>query len=128
MSKPSEQPGFLKLDFVRFFPHKFWISDWGEDATYPDGFRYKILSARDEKQRTAELVLLLEQRGGGKQEMHRVQVKLDALDGYAPVFWHGLEEEHGIEFEEQDFSGVRTAEEFDRAVTEYGWSGEEPDA
>jgi len=128
MAKPSEQPGFFKIDFVRFFPHKFWISNWGNDATYPGGFRYKLLSVRDEKKHAAELVLLLEQNGGGKQEMHRVQVKLDALDGYARVFWEGLENEHDIEFEEQDFSEVRTADEFDQAVAEYGWSGDDPDA
>ncbi len=126
MSKSSGQPGFLKFDFVRYFPHKFWISDWGEDATYPGGFRYKILSARDEKKGVGELVLVLEQKDGTKQEMHRAQVKLAALDGYARVFSEGLESEHGIEFEEQDFSGVRTLKEFDRAVAEYGWSGERP--
>ena len=128
MSKPSQQPGFLKLDFARFFPHKFWISDWGEDEAYPDGFRYKILSARDEEHGLVELVLLLEEWGGTKQEMHRVQVKLAALDGYARVFWQGLEREHGIEFEEQDFTHVRTEEEFDRAIAKYGWSSREPDA
>jgi hypothetical protein len=127
MAKPSKQPGFIKIDFARYFPHKFWISNWEADAIYPDGFRYKLLSVRDEKQHSAELVLLLEQRDGAKEEMHRVQVKLHALEGYARVFWEGLEEEHGIEFEEQDFSAVRTVEEFDQAVTEYGWSGKEPD-
>jgi len=128
MAKRSEQPGFLKLDFARYFPHKFWISDWSEDGQYPEGFRYKLLSARDEKKQAVELVLLLEQRNGDKQEMHRAQVKVAAADGYARVFVDGLEEEHGLDFEEQDFTTVRTTEEFDRAVTAYGWSGEEPDA
>src|SRR5262245_9586311 len=128
MAKRSEQPGFLKLDFARYFPHKFWTSDWSEDDQYPNGFRYKLLSARDEKKQVVELVLLLEVRHANKQEMHRAQVKVAAADGYARVFVDGLEEEHGLDFEEQDFTAVRTAEEFDRAVTAHGWSAEAPDA
>lgn len=128
MAKRSQQPGFLKLDFATYFPHKFWISDWSEDDQYPDGFRYKLLGARDETKQAVELVLLLEARNGDKQEMHRAQVKIAAADGYARVFVNGLEKEHDLDFEEQDFTAVRTAEEFNRAVTAYGWSGKEPEA
>jgi len=127
MARSSGQPGLIKIDFVRFFPHKFWISDWGHDETYSDGFRYKILSARDEKKGVVELVLVLQQRDGVKEEMHRAKVKIGALDGYACVFVNGLETEHNIEFEEQDFSRLRTAREFEKAVAEHGWSSEEPD-
>lgn len=126
MSKSSEHPGFVKIDFARHFPHKFWISDWSEDQQYPAGFRYKILGVRDETKQVVELVLVLEERNGDKQEMHRAQVKVAAADGYARVFVDGLEEEHGLDFEEQDFTAVRSAEEFDRAVASYGWSGEQP--
>jgi hypothetical protein len=128
MANPSEQPGFLKLDFARFFPHKFWISTWSKDGTYPNSFRYKVLSARDEKKAVIELVLLLEEEDGTKQEMHRAQVRLAVLDGYARVFVEGLEQEHGIEFEEQDFSDVQSIAEFERAMAEYGWSDEEPES
>jgi hypothetical protein len=58
--------------------------------------------------------------------VHRAQVKVAAADGYARVFVDGLEEEHGLDFEEQEFTAVRTAEEFDQAVAAYGWSGKEP--
>jgi hypothetical protein len=128
MAESSQQPGFVKIDFARYFPHKFWISDWSEDDQYPDGFRYKVLGVRDEGQQVVELVLLLEAQSGEKQEMHRVQVKMAAADGYARVFVDGLSEEHGLDFEEQDFTGARTAEEFDKAVAAYGWSGQEPEA
>lgn len=128
MAGSSEQPGFVKIDFARHFPHKFWISDWSEDDTYPDGFRYKLLGVRDEKKQVVELVLLLEEKCGDKQEMHRAQVKLPAADGYARVFVDGLQEEHDLDFEEQDFTAVLTTEEFERAVAAYGWSGAEPDA
>jgi hypothetical protein len=129
MSEPLEPSAFIKLDFVRFFPQKIWVSDWGRDATYPDGFRYKILSVRDEKKGVVELVLLLEQDDGSKEEMHRVQLKpVKQVDKYARTFLDGLEEEHGIEFEEQDLSDVRTEEEFERAIAQYGWSSSDPDA
>jgi hypothetical protein len=128
MAKSSGQPGIVKLDFARYFPHKFWISDWSEDDEYPEGFRYKVLGVRDEEEQAVELVLLLEERNGSKQEVHRALVKVAAADGYARVFVDGLEEEHGLDFEEQDFTAVRTAEQFDRAVTTYGWSGREPEA
>ena len=128
MAKSSGQPGIVKLDFARYFPHKFWISDWSEDDEYPEGFRYKVLGVRDEEEQAVELVLLLEERNGSKQEVHRALVKVAAADGYARVFVDGLEEEHGLDFEEQDFTAVRTAEEFDRAAAAYGWSDEEPEA
>jgi hypothetical protein len=115
MFNASQQPGILKLDFTRFFPYKFWISDWGADSTYPDGFRYKLLSARDEKDGTIEVVLLLQAKCGAKQEMHGAEVKLDGFDEYVGVFVDGLVSEYGIEFEEQDFSRVRSAEEFEKA-------------
>ena len=113
--------GFIKLDFARYFPHKFWISTWAKDASYPGGFRYKILTARDEKKGLVEMVLLLEETDGTKEEMHRARVRDDSVDGYARVFWEGLEKEHGIEFEEQDFSKARSEEEFEEAVSRYGW-------
>lgn len=124
----TDQPGFVKIDFARHFPHKFWISEWSEDDSYPNGFRYKLLGVRDEAKQLVELVLLIEEKSGDKEEMHRAQVKLGSADGYARIFIDGLEKEHGLEFEEQDFTAVRTAEAFEQAVAGYGWSGDEPDA
>ena len=128
MADQSEQPGLIKLDFVRFYPHKFWISDWAEDETYPDGFRYKVLSARDENASTVEIVLLLQARDGTKEEMHRAAVNLAAVDRYTRVFVEGLQSQYGIEFEEQDFSKVRSAEEFEQSVAAYGWQSEDAQA
>jgi hypothetical protein len=121
MADESDQAGLLKLDFVRFFPHKFWISSWSEDEAYPDGFRYKVLSARDETVKTVEFVLLLQARDGTKQEMHRAAVGVDGADRYIRVFVEGRESEYGIDFEEQDFSEVRLPKEFETLVAERGW-------
>ncbi len=120
-----EQPGIVRIDFARHFPHKFWISNWSEDETYPDGFRYKLLGVRNEREQVVELVLLLEERSGEKQEMHRAQAKLAAADGYASVFVNGLTKKLALDFEKQDFSAVRTPEEFEQAVAAYGWQGED---
>jgi len=128
VSESQEPRAFITLDFRRFFPHKCWVSDWGKDPTYPDGFRYKILSVRDEKKREVELVILLEQDDGTKEEMHRVKLKpVKFVDKYARTLVDGLEKEDGIEFEEQDLSRVRKEEEFDRAIAKYGWLSREPD-
>jgi len=126
MSESSQQPGFVRIDFVRYFPHRFWISDWSEDDQYPDGFRYKVLGVRDEDKQVVELVLLLEAQGGKKEEMHRAQVKIAAADRYAHLFVDGLAKEHGLDFEEQDFTDVRTVEEFDQTIAAHGWSGHKP--
>ena len=123
----SEQAGFIKIDFARHFPHKFWVSNWSEDDTYPDGFRYKLLGVRDEIVEVVELVVLLEETNGDKEEMHRAQVEIAAADGYASVFLDGLAEAHHLDFEEQDFTAVRTFEEFDKLVTSYGWLTGDPD-
>lgn len=120
----EDQVGYVKLDFVRFFPHKFWVSTWGTDLSYPDGFRYKLLTVRDETERRVELVLLLEQRDGDKLEMHRATIDMRQVDGYAGAFWKGLEEEHGVSFEEQDFTAARSIIEFDEAVAAHGWNCE----
>lgn len=127
MTQTPDQPGIIRIDFARHFPHKFWISDWSEDESYPDGFRYKLLGVRDEREQVVELVLLLEERSGEKQEMHRAQAKLAAADGYARVFVNGLAKKFALDFEEQDFTAVRTPEEFERGVAAYGWQGEESD-
>lgn len=117
----EDQVGYVKLDFVRFFPHKFWISTWGSDPSYPEGFRYKLLTVRDEKRECIEIILLLEQRDGDKQEMHRATIDLRKADDYARIFWKGLEEEHGLSFEEQDFTAVRSIVEFNEAVAAHDW-------
>ena len=125
MPESRETHGFVKIDFVEYFPYKMWISNWAKDQSYPNGFRYKVLTTRNHTDGTIEFVLLIESRDGEKEEMHRCRVKGKAMDGYARLFCKGLEDEHDIEFEEQDFSSVHSQEDFDKMAIRYGWSSRE---
>lgn len=111
----------IKIDFVRTFPDKYWISDWSRDESYPDGYRYKILSNLDRDTNLSELVVVIEEPNGDKTEMTRMDVKKDALERVANTFVTGLSEDFGLEFEFQDYSSIETAEEFEKAIFEAGW-------
>jgi hypothetical protein len=114
------------LDFATRFPHKYWISNWAKDDTYPDGFRYKVLSVRAEPDDFIELLLVLERPGGEKTVMKHLDVAPSAFDRTAQTFVEGLTEAHGLDFEPLDLSAIRTSEEFERIVTEAGWHEVEP--
>ena len=112
----------ITLDFVRRFPHRFWISQWTSDEHYPDGYRYKVLSARTEPEGPIELVVVLEERSGDKTELKRIDVSRDAFDRTAEIFLSGLEETYDLDFEEVDCTAVRHAEQFERMVAAAGWN------
>ena len=118
MSAPE---AIVSLDFVSRFPYRFWISTWASDEHYPSGYRYKVLSVRPEPDGLMQLVVVLEQRGGGKTEMSRLDLSPSAFDRTASTFVDGLSEEYGITFEMLDTSECRTAAQFDRVVSAAGW-------
>ena len=117
----SDPNPLLVLDFKTRFPHKFWVSSWASDQSYPDGFRYKLLSARDEAADTVELVLVLEEPGALKTEMSRLSSSLEAFDRVASTFVNGLSESYLLEFSLLDLTTVRSPEEFERTAAESGW-------
>ena len=118
--------GLLRFDFVDLFPHKFWISDWSRDSHYPDGFRYKLLSARRESGGVMQFLVVLQQRSGDKEVLSTLDVNASGFDQVAANFVNGLAKEYGLDFEEQDFSSCRTPEAFDAAAARAGWSTTEP--
>ena len=122
MTNSDTSIGLVSFDFARFFPQKFWVSNWASDETYPAGFCYKILTVRDKVDHKAELVLVRLQRNGTKEELHRAAVPIEELDKAASIFSVGLAKKFGLDFEEQDFSAVRTLEEFRALSQKYGWS------
>jgi hypothetical protein len=115
------QEAFLSFDFARTFPHKFWTSNWKTDSTYPEGFRYKVLSARQEPAKIGELVVVLEERRGTESEMIRMTNPLADFDELAAAFVGGLASEHGLDFELVDCSNVHDLTEFHRRVKAAGW-------
>jgi hypothetical protein len=111
----------IKIDFVRTFPGKYWISDWSRDESYPEGYRYKILSNFDRDTNFSELVVVIEEPNGDKTEMARMDVKKDALERVGNTLVEGLSEDFGLEFEFQDHSSLETPEEFEQAIFKAGW-------
>lgn len=122
MANYDSTQGVVSLDFSSLFPHKFWVSTWSRDEQFPDGFRYKLLSVRQESAGLIQLIVLIEEEDGAKTEMSRLEVSPSAFDRTANTFIHGFIESYEIEFTELDLSNVRTAEEFERLVAESSWS------
>jgi hypothetical protein len=122
MSDYDSTDALVSIDFSARFPHKFWVSSWSRDEQYPNGFRYKLLSVRPEPSGPIELVIVIEEVGGAKTEMSRLEVSPSAFDRTASTFVEGFTESYGIEFTELDLSNVRTAREFERLVSLSGWS------
>jgi hypothetical protein len=56
MAKPKKTIGFVELDFDRCFSGKTWVSNWAKDKSYPHGYCYKLMSVRDAKKHTVEMV------------------------------------------------------------------------
>lgn len=99
MSSNDPPQALISIDFQDTFPHKFWISTWSKDESYPMGFRYKLLSARDNRSDYVELVIVLEEPDGCKTEMKRMDIKISAFDDIAWRFVRGFEETYEMEFQ-----------------------------
>jgi hypothetical protein len=123
----GEEAAIITLDFVTLFPHKSWISNWSKDEHYPEGFRYKLMSVRNEASGQFEFVVVIEEPGERKTEMTRLTVAPEsALERTARTFVKGLADDYHLEFEEQDFSGIRSEKEFERRSAAIGWGIREP--
>jgi len=122
MTEPEKNVDpIVKMDFQTTFPHKYWISEWSKDASYPNGFRYKILSVRNEADSWVEFVIVMEEPGGLKTVRKRLDIKLKAFDNISSKLCAGLAEDFSLSFEEQDFSHIRDADAFEKAIREVGW-------
>jgi hypothetical protein len=118
--------GLLNFDFREVFPHKFWISEWSSDSQYPGGFQYKLMSARREPENVINFLVVLQQRSGDKEVLSNLNIRGSVFDQVAADFVDGLAKEHGLDFEQQDFSLCRTSESFDEEAVRRGWSWTKP--
>jgi hypothetical protein len=100
-------PGAVNFDYWRWFPHIFWFSGWTSNSSWPNGFCYKVLSARDEFAGRVEVVVLLEESNGSKHETYRFSIPTNQTRGTVEFLIADLSKRHGLSFEEQDYSGVR---------------------
>ena len=115
-------PGVVNFDYERWFPHIFWVSQWTSDDSLPGGYCYKILSVRDESTGRAEVVVLLTERNGDKTDMHRFSIPTDQARNAGRDWAAGLTKRFALDFDEQDYSTVRTADDFHAATQKYGWT------
>lgn len=107
----------LHLDFRSFFPAISWVSDVGNDAEFPTGFAYRVLSARHEPSGDFECVVVRQVADGSKTILQRFVLPknefpagIDALVGeYETLF--------SVRFARRDLSQARTPEEFNRLIT-----------
>jgi hypothetical protein len=80
------------------------------------------MSVRDVQKKRTEMVLVLTQRDGQKEEMLRVAVDLCDAEGAAKLIVSDLTSRYRLDFQEQDYSRVRTMAGYLRATKRYGWS------
>ena len=117
----------ITIDFETSFPGMFWISNWSKDESYPNGYRYKLLSSVSEIQQFAELVVVIEEPDGNKTEMSRMDLKLPILKSVGDDFVKELSEEYNLDFEFQDLTEATTPQIFESKITKLGWSDFEID-
>jgi hypothetical protein len=119
----ADQRGFLHFDFKVLFPYKFWISSWGKDQSYPNGFRYKILTGIDRRAGTARIVILLEEADECKTPVADLVYERHDIDHVATSMVEHLETQFHVMFEAYDFSGANSFEDYVRLSQENGWTG-----
>ncbi len=114
---PSGSVGILHLDFVSVFPAILWASDTSYDAEYPQGFSYKVLSARHEPSGEYECVVLRDLGDRGRTILRRFRLPKDQFPAEIDLLVRKYEPAFGVQFARRDFSQARTPEEFQRLVT-----------
>jgi hypothetical protein len=120
--------GFVDWDFIRYFPYKHWISNWANDDEYPDGYCYKLMTSRDTVTQKTDVVLVLAKTDGNKKQMLRHTVPSGDLDRAAKLITEDIGEQFGLDFQEQDYSQVRTFDELVEVSQTFGWIWKKPDA
>jgi len=106
---------FHRIDFTNTFPYIDWISNWGHNEEYPDGFRYKVLSLITEPQLGVEAVLVRELRDGTKTEISRFCGSAEKLVAIEDAV-HEMGEKLCVDFERFDMRQCRTFEDYKTKV------------
>ena len=122
INEPDQQ-GFIHFDFRTLFPYKFWLSNWGTDQSYPNGFRYKLLTGIDRGAGTGRLVILLEEPGELKTPMADLCFLRHEIDHVADSMAEHLATQFKVDFEKYDFSSVNSFDDYVQLSRENGWAG-----
>jgi hypothetical protein len=119
-SGSSEPEAYVRLDFIRTFPHIFWISSVSYDQEAPNGFRYKMFTVRHEPGMNVELILLRERDDGIKRVLAHMQGSMEKF-GTTQDIIRELQSSANVEFEQFDLSSIRTFDDFRIHAIEVGW-------
>jgi len=123
--KKTEAAGFQHIDFITTFPFIDWVSEWGADESYPEGFRYKVVSVLREPETTTEFVLIRELRDGTKAELSRFTGAADRMSAVEEAI-RRLGQQLSIRFQRFDMRAYRTFAAYKERAIELGWDHHEP--
>jgi hypothetical protein len=126
VAKQRKIRAFSEVDFVRYYPFKTWVSNWANDKSYPGGYCYKLMSTRDTTKHTVEMVLVLQRKDGLKEEMLRCRAPKSEAGAAAAHIVAQMAKAHGLDFQEQDFSRIRTLAGYLKATKKHGWIWKPP--
>lgn len=110
----------INFDFEAKVPHLFWVSSWSRDDRFPVGFRYRIMSVRSPAMRQIDLVIVVEKSNGHSLEVMRSTVPEGGFEWVAQKLVDALGEKLALSFERQDFTTVRSSEDFNRLIDDGG--------
>jgi len=119
-NQPAEAIGFVRLDFMRTFPHVFWVSSIGRDERSSESCRYKVFTVRHEPEMNIEVLLLRESLDGNKTILAHLRAPLDKFAGTEDMV-RRLGQETSVIFDRFDLSSIRTFDEFKPRAIEIGW-------
>jgi hypothetical protein len=121
LKRKLNPPILLEFDFEKVYPYKFWVSTWLKDSEYPEGFRYKLLSAKHEEDDGIQLIVLLEKPDGYKKIFVNALYETGKFGSVAQTFVEKLKATHKLTFEEYDLSNIKTLDEFGELAKKHGW-------
>jgi hypothetical protein len=118
--KKAEPAGFQHIDFTTTFPFINWVSEWGTDESYPEGFCYKVVSVLREPPGTTEFALIRELRDGTKVELSHFSGAADKVSAIDEAV-RRLGEQLSVSFQRFDMRPYRTFAAYKEKATELGW-------
>lgn len=120
----SQVEGMPTVDFQRYFPHLFAVSDLQKNEQYPDGVQYKFLTVRDEQEQTVIIALV---RRTGKETVKRLLLAKGPIGTSEVAINKAVQSfsaREKVTFEIIDLRDVRTMDAFSKKSTALGWDSE----
>ena len=120
-SARAQVPGLPIVDFERYFPHMVAVSEEVKNPAWPRGAQWKLISVRDEKEKTVTVALI-------RREAHERIVRLLLAKGPEDKAEEGFRslvsetsEEQNVKFDIADLRDVRTFAALKERAGSSGW-------